>query len=170
MGLVRKIQMGLVFSATIGLLVPLDAMARSPESASQMQDITLQVGGTLNGKLLNEAGKPVAGQNVMVLSKNEVVARVVSGVDGSFSVRGVRPGVHVIRVNGSQDAYRLWTAAAAPPAAKSGILLISDGQQVVRGQHALGLSDHKTMLLEAAVIGAAGVIGGVIGYNARKAS
>lgn len=166
MRMLARIRVSLVVGATIGLLVPHNSFGRGPAVGKQVRDVALQAGGTLQGTLMTAAGTPASDQRVLLLSNDEVVVEAVTGPEGRFSVSGIRPGVYSVRADESQGVYRLWSTGAAPPSALPELLLISDDGQVVRGGGRFGGSNGN-MLLMGGLLLAAGVIGGVIGYNIR---
>ena len=166
MNVLAILRNSLVAAATLGLLVPVEAFAGNPVKRAEIGDVQLAAGGTLQGTLMTAAGRPDAERTVHLIANNEVVAGANTNADGRFSFRGIRPGVYSVRAGDSHATYRLWSIDAAPPAAQPELLLVTDEQQVVRGGGRFG-GGKGNMLLVAGLIAAAGVIGGVIGYNIR---
>ena len=164
MRILAMVRVSLVVGATLGLLIPNTALARGPVVSKQVRDVALQPGGMLQGTLLTSSGRPDVDQTVLVVAGNEVVARAVTDRDGRFTVHGMRAGVYSVRADESQGVYRLWAAGTAPPSARGELLMVTDDGRVVRGGGRFG-SSKGNMLLMGGLILAAGVIGGVIGYN-----
>ncbi|MBP62420.1 MAG: hypothetical protein CMJ62_12945 [Planctomycetaceae bacterium] len=150
------------------MLLPQISLADTHVTRPTVRDAALQAGGTLQGSLLSPDGKAQTGRTVQLLSRGEVVASTQTDREGRFAFRGLRAGVYGLHTDGVAIAYRLWADGAAPPSAVSDVLLVSGQEPIVRG----AIGDHfgghlgKPLLL-GGLLGAAGVIGGVIGYNIR---
>lgn len=143
-----------------GLLsVGTPALAGEPVEI-RSSDVALSTGGLLNGTVLNTAALPVAGVVVSVLHEDKVVAKTMSTEKGEFSVKGLRNGVHVIKVGTTQQRVRLWSADAAPPAAVENLAVVVN-DDAVRGQAALGALGGVG---GSAGMAAAVVVAGVGGY------
>lgn len=145
------------------------APQHTPTSAP-IVDIALYDGGVLAGRLVDTQGTPQANHEVVVRFAGQVVGKGMTDGQGHFVVRNLRGGVHEVEAGGVSEVYRLWAPRTAPPAAKRSALVVKSGT-VVRGQSGYYGHDHghhkSGMLWKATVIGSAGVIGGVIGYNIR---
>jgi hypothetical protein len=140
------------------------ALADSPTTSSKRQtapvrNVELQTGGLMKGVALNTAAKPLANQKVEVLFGQHVVARTITGKDGRFAVKGLRGGMHTVRVGSGTDTYRLWSTKTAPPNALK-VAAINADRNVVRGQYIPPVG-----LETVAVAIGAGLIGGIIGYQ-----
>jgi hypothetical protein len=96
------------------------------------------------------------------------MAQTVSNKDGFFSVTNLRGGTYEVVAGQGQGTYRLWSANAAPPAAKGQILIVSE-KQVTRGQFCdpcaggMGGVDAITLALLGTAV--TGVVFGIINYN-----
>ncbi|KSW10745.1 hypothetical protein CF15_08160 [Pyrodictium occultum] len=66
----------------------------------QTLTFTLQSGGEIAGRVVDENGSPVAGAEVYVCSGNQTVAEAATGGDGSFTVF-VNPGTYCVKVEKS---------------------------------------------------------------------
>lgn len=163
MKLVARMKNCLVVGAVVGLLVPQAALAQQPTQGS-IRDAALGSGGVLKGTLFSTEGQPEAGQDVHLVASGELIARVRTDADGQFEFRGLRGGMYMLQAQGATASYRLWSEDAAPPSAVSEVLLMSDDSLVARGQIFPEVS--RPLLLGGLLI-AAGVIGGVIGYNIK---
>lgn len=158
----------LVSLASIGIVLPQityaadSAAAPQPRPATPVQDVALDRDGWLRGQLTDSGGKPLAGSSIRLYQSGRIVAETKTDAAGNFAVAGVRGGLYEIGSAGTVRVCRLWTSDSAPPAAKARCLLIED-QDVVRGQNA----HWGRLLLIGGLIIAAGVIGGVIGYNIK---
>lgn len=110
------------------------AMAQSAwAQGPAIPDVALQEGGVLNGQLLDQAGKPKAATPVVVAQKGKVVVIAKTDKQGRFSIRGMRGGVYELANEHGNGVYRLWAPETAPPAAKTGVLMVVN-ESVVRGQ------------------------------------
>jgi hypothetical protein len=110
------------------------AQPAQAEPLPQVVDVALGGGGLLRGQVVDTQGAPLKDTPVSVWFANHQVATTTADENGQFSVSGLRGGVHQVVAGQGSGVYRLWTAEAAPPTAKSGTLIIP-GQTVVRGQN-----------------------------------
>ncbi len=104
----------------------------SVRKESALTDIVLGTGGTLQGKLLDEAGEPTVGKTVRLLSGGVEVARATTDQFGQFRILAVRGGPHELMSGQHSHFLRTWTQEAAPPSAKSQVVFST--APVVRGQ------------------------------------
>lgn len=125
-----------VVLACCGLLAPSGAVAAAPQAAAPSRDVTLTGSGSLRGLVVNAEGRPLDGATIAILRNGEEVGRTVSRVDGSFEIVGMRGGVHEMAVAQQTVGVRLWTADAAPPAARDHAVLVVGN--AVRGQDFVG--------------------------------
>ena len=101
---------------------------------------------------------------MVVRRDSETLAVTTTDANGHFFVRGLSAGVYEIVTNGVGRIVRVWAPGTAPPVAARAIDLRT-GPDVVRGNFS---EDHlRRAAIIASVIGTAGVLGGVIGYNIR---
>ena len=96
-------------------------------------DIALTRDNLLNGRLVDETGKPVDGMRVSIYSQGHMTAATVSDQAGAFSLVTIRGGVYELHVGDQFQIVRLWRHDTAPPSAESTILF-RVGQETVRGQ------------------------------------
>lgn len=165
MSFVTRIRSCLVGGAILGMLMPQVGFATSPADGPIIRDAALQSGGVVRGALISSAGRARADRPVNLLLHGKQIASTTTDVDGRFQFRGVRAGVYRLQAAGADRSYRLWSEAAAPPSADAQILLLENDQLVVRGKKGGGTL-AKPLLLGGLLL-AAGVIGGVIGYNIK---
>ena len=165
MKLVAMMKNCLVAGAVLGLLVPQVAMAEGHAvRQAPIHDAALGAGGMLKGGLVSSNGTPEAGRDIYLVSDGELIAKARTDAEGRFEIRGVRAGLYTLQANGVAASYRVWSEAASPPSAVSDILLVSNEDLVARGF--IHPNWGKPLLLGSLLI-AAGVIGGVIGYNVK---
>ena len=148
------------------LAPPANLLAAGPQTvapvaaakSASILDVALAQSGVLSGQVVNTQGAPQADTKVSVQAGGKEIAAAVTAQQGQFAVNNLRGGNYTIAAGDSMGAYRLWTAGAAPPAAKPGVLLVS-GRQIARGQSA-GFPTRTGLIVlgTAAAIVTAGVI------------
>lgn len=129
-----------VWLACLGLLLPVPkagaAQPAGPGAARAVNvvyDVRLDDDGSLNGRLLDPAGAPLAGQTILLQQAGKTLSQSRSGERGEFSFDAVRAGFYQVTIGASAVACRVWTGYAAPPAA-TGQLAIVTHPDVIRGQ------------------------------------
>ncbi len=108
------------------------AEARS-QSAAAVLDIELGPGGILAGLTVDQQGQPLKGNVVVLAQDGKVVAKTLSDDHGQFRFEQLRGGVYGLETGQVGQLCRLWMQNTAPPAAKSRLLVVADGQ-IARGQ------------------------------------
>ncbi|MDA1053756.1 MAG: carboxypeptidase-like regulatory domain-containing protein [Planctomycetota bacterium] len=170
MKLLTQVRRCLIVGATLGLLIPQATFAGQRNHNSPIRDVALQQGGALRGAILSAQGQHAVGQTISLSADGEFVAKAVVGTGGKFTISGLRPGVYTVVAGETQNVIRLWSETAAPPAATPELLLVEQDSQIVRGKGKGGgsrLPEWNHPLLVGGLLGATGLIGGVIGYNIR---
>jgi len=148
----------LVPQASLLAANPTSAPAKPAAQTASIMDVALAQSGSLRGQVVNAQGAPVSRMNVLVQSSGREVATTLTNERGEFAVNNLRGGNYTIAAGDSAGVYRVWTANAAPPSAKPGVLLIS-GRQVTVGQNAGFTGRTGLMVLgTAAAIVTAGVV------------
>ena len=138
--------------ATCGMLVPqyaalaADVAPRSAASAPAVSDVALSGDGKLLGQVVNPDGVPVADATVVLHRDATEVASAKTNEAGYFAVSNLRGGNYQLTSGETGGVYRVWTADSAPPAARSGVLLVR-GQNVARGQNGGGISRGTMVML-----------------------
>ncbi len=92
--------------------------------APVVEDVALMSGDVLEGRVVDEQGKPLAGSPVSLRQQQNEIATVKTDQSGVFRVSGVRGGVY--RLVSLQDdgapqgegTYRAWPQGTAPPSAR----------------------------------------------------
>jgi hypothetical protein len=158
----KLIHAAAVTIAGAGLILPQTvawAAAPSEQEPALLQpaettitDITLATGGTLRGQVVDAQGQPVADVPVSVLHDGKAVAGTKTATDGTFAVRGLRGGTHVVMSGEHGGVYRMWASETAPPSARPGIMIVR-GETTARGQS--GLMSRRNLLM-------VGVLGGIV--------
>lgn len=113
--------------------LPIEPMATAAAEIHSV-DVALQTGGILSGQVVNAAGRPLAGEAVVLAVGGKEIARCQSGKDGSFRVANLKGGAVEVAAVGVAGNCRLWSPGTAPPAAQHGLLVVAAGD-TVRGQH-----------------------------------
>ena len=163
--------------ACFGFVFPVDVLMGAdvvpsghPLAArAAVRDVTLSPQGELVGRLVNERGVPLAGVPVTLRQGAQPVATATTDEKGYFVFRALRGGVYRLVAGHANTLCRLWTASTAPPNAQR-VVTVKVSKPVVRGQNPFDFTGVGGLTLEQFVIwglslGAAGVIGGVIGFN-----
>lgn len=139
-----RLQTSLALVASLGLTVPSQLQAAPPAAASRpassstadvplILDVALADGGRLNGQVLDRAAGPVANKPIFVLQQGKLVASAHADAAGRFSVDHLSGGVYEVHCDGGVALSRVWAPRTAPPAAKQ-VLLVTCGEDIVRGQ------------------------------------
>jgi hypothetical protein len=131
-------RMWVAWLAVAGWLLPTatvfpdDGLTR-PAIQPVIHDIRLDLQGTLRGRLIDLEGRPVIEETLELIREGQTITRTVSGPDGQFQFAQVAAGVYQIRFGTSMVVCRVWTDAAAPPVAKSQLIVLA-APPLVRGQ------------------------------------
>ncbi len=110
-----------------------DASAGPGGAVNTIVDVALRDGGVLIGQVYNAEGAVRAGVPLVIRDRAGRDVQVKTDALGVFAVNDLRGGVYQIRVGTTVAVYRLWAPGTAPPAARSGAVLV-ESQQVSRGQ------------------------------------
>jgi hypothetical protein len=163
----------LLWLATIGLVIPqvgtVSAAGPHPSPPGQtaneliIADVALTSDGLLRGQVVDRTGTPKAHKAVTLSTKDQVVGQATTDKEGVFAIPVAKGGVYALTDRETTVVIRVWTHQTAPPAAKQGLLVISD-QQLVRG--ALG----EGALFPWVIVGAIGVAIGAAAIAENDAS
>jgi hypothetical protein len=123
------------------LLAPQQAIATEWEASEvapaprpvQAVDVALSADGRLTGQAMSLQGQPLAGQSI-VISNGRTVASTTTNSKGEFQFAGVRGGAYSVYTGEQTQTCRVWTAAAAPPSATRGLMIVQ-GDEAVLGQN-----------------------------------
>ena len=147
--------------ATCGMLFPqyqavaADAALPTPvKSAPAVLDVALDAEGKLNGQVVNPEGVPIADASVMLHRDAKEVALAKTNEAGYFTVANLRGGNYQLTSGETGGVYRVWTADSAPPAARSGVLIVQ-GQNIARGQNGGGGVNRGTLVM-------LGIVGAIV--------
>ena len=146
MKLTESLKLAAVWAACAGMMspvatfgaVPGEDSARTSQSASKVviRDVALTTGGTLAGQVVDTHGRGLAGLPVTIHRQGNAARQTTTDGQGLFSVTNLDGGVYEVIAAQQVSHYRVWTSAAAPPSATAGMLLVANGEAVVRGQYA----------------------------------
>ncbi len=121
----KIICLSMAWLAAFGMRLPQVALAVEP--TPPVEDIALAEGGVLHGKVVDLQGSGVGGVPLSVKSQNREVVRTTTNTDGSFTVNGLNDGVYQLAASDGQGVYRLWSAKKAPPVARNGAIVYTQG-------------------------------------------
>lgn len=103
----------------------------------KIPDVTLGPDGTLTGQALDAQGKAKVKYAIQVEQNGKIVGKTKTNGEGHFVVPRIGAGVSKVITDDATFVCRCWTAAAAPPASKEQLLVISQ-EGVERGQRPVG--------------------------------
>jgi hypothetical protein len=136
----RTTRQSVVCLLIVGMLLPYQhatfaATADDASATSNQQplDLALAADGVLQGQLVDGNGAALAQRNVAIWSNGHQVAQAATQGDGTFCVRGLRGGAHVLTTDHVGTVCRFWSEGTAPPSAAQKVLVIDDAT-VARGQ------------------------------------
>ena len=123
----------------IGLLVSQSVVLAGDMNRQITTDVALAAQGMLVGQVVDQQGIGIPAARVVVRQNERDLVGVVTDRTGKFAVSGLRSGTYQLAAANGQAQVRLWTANAAPPVAKSRVLIVSGSEQVVRAQFGGGI-------------------------------
>jgi hypothetical protein len=128
------VQLLLVFLVTMACL-PQAVWAAHPsaEQPSVVADVAMTVDGRLIGRVVDGHGQPLGGTPVAVFDQHRQAATTTTDPGGYFAIAGLPSGVYQVAAGEGRTFCRVWAAAAAPPGAYQGVLVVADAD-LVRGQ------------------------------------
>ncbi len=155
----------MLWLAVAGLVMPpaghvsaADSPASQTQAASPqtpLADVALTSDNFLQGQLLDRQGAPKAATKVRLTSGAKVLSETVTDPQGAFRIPVERGGVYALSDGEASALVRVWTHDAAPPSAKTAILMVSD-PELARGN--LGRGGLDTVIGWAAIIGVTSAI------------
>jgi len=110
----------------------------------------------LVGQVVDQQGIGIPGARVVVRQHERDLVGTVADRTGKFAVSGLRSGTYQLAAANGQATVRLWTAKAAPPVAKSRVMIVSGSDQVIRANLGGGIGPWVLPALAAG-----GIIAGV---------
>ena len=159
----RLLQNAAVAMAGCGMLASPSFVlaAEAPQAARtapavQITDVALDAHGYLHGQVVDTQGAPQSGVEVLLERDAHRVSSVRTDKKGNFAAPASQGGHYRVRAGQTEGVYRVWTAAAAPPSARRGLLLV-DGRTTARAQGQGGGNGGLLMLGIAGAIVGAGV-------------
>ncbi len=95
---------------------------------TNMTDVALSDGGTLQGQVVDLQNMGQAGVPIVIRYQNRDVVKTVTNTNGQFAAQDLRGGVYNIATAQGENTFRLWAPRTAPPAAKqSAIVYVQNG-------------------------------------------
>lgn len=123
----------LVAWTCMGMMLSPVAGAATAAIPSMSHDVSLHQGGVLLGQVVDQQGKALTKSPVSISQAGKEVARVVTDNSGNFSVPNLKGGLYQVTTVGHTNSYRCWAANTAPPAARKGLMLVSNNE-LIRAQ------------------------------------
>ncbi len=155
----RVFRATIVALACLGWLLPQqaycapDAAMKSARVQTPIVDVRTAADGALDGKLVDQSGKAMADQVVVLHHAGKAIMQTKTNQQGDFAFPRVRGGVYQIIIDDAGVACRVWPQDVAPPAAREQLLVVV-GAPVVRGQQPIGAA-FSSPLFVGAVLAAA---------------
>lgn len=132
-----RIGVGLATVACAMMALPQLSYASQPISSQQdviaVQDVSLVNGGILVGQIVNANGQTRANVPVILGQEGKAIATATTNDNGEFAFKGVASGTYHVSAGTKGGVYRVWSEQIAPPAAKSGVMIVNN-DEVVRAQ------------------------------------
>lgn len=119
---------------------------QSAPSPQAISDVALDTQGRLSGQVVDEQGQPRTGVVVELRQGSRLAAQAVTDHRGQFSVTGLSGGLYLLTTGSTQQLFRVWTTAAAPPQTRTAIVLVSETRPVVRGNDVIETIDEIDMI------------------------
>ncbi|MEZ6101956.1 MAG: carboxypeptidase-like regulatory domain-containing protein [Pirellulaceae bacterium] len=129
----RFLRLTAAWLACVSLVTPSSLLGAEPVTGQQVMDVALQPGGLLKGQVVDAHGAQLSNTKVIVIRGGQALAAAQTDDAGRFQIPGLQGGVYQIASAGTSGVVRTWTATTAPPAARDGLMLVSN-DTVVRGQ------------------------------------
>jgi len=126
------------------------------DSKPILRNVELSRKGSVQGRVLDVHGKPVADTTVQVTTKAGKQA-VKTNHQGMFTFADLKGGNAVVRVGEAAYGARLWKQGTAPPKSLKTFSVVNDPNFVVRGQDGLLFG-----LTPAQLLGLGLVAGGIV--------
>lgn len=135
--LLCMVRVTIVSLASLAWLLPLPAVRGSQPAGGRdvaaVVDVRLDERGSMRGSLIDVAGQPLAARPVVLRQAGNTTCSTETDAAGVFVLRGVSAGMHQLIVVDQSMTCRVWTHAAAPPAASDQVTVMA-GPPLVRGQ------------------------------------
>lgn len=161
----RLFRTQVVAMVCISLLVSQSMVLAADMNRQITTDVALAAHGTVVGQVVDQQGIGIPSAQVVVRQNDRELIGTVADRTGKFAVSGLRSGTYQLAAANGQANVRLWTANAAPPVAKSQVMIVSGSDQVVRANLGDGLG---AWVLPALACG--GIIAGVAVATSNNSS
>ena len=109
------------------------ADARQEAKSVLVQNVQLSEAGTVQAKLVDEAGKPIAGKTIELHSKTES-KKVTTDQQGSFQLTKAQLGHCGLKIDDNFYACRVWGHNQAPPKSLQSITVVQNDGPIYRAQ------------------------------------
>lgn len=155
----KMLRKQIIVLVCVGMMIPNSlALAVGVPQANQVKisDVALAANGLLTGQVVDQQGIGLANVPVSVRQQGREITSAVTDRTGKFVVAGLRGGTCQLLAANGQAVVRVWTANAAPPIAKTSIMIVSSNTQVLRANYGGGIGPWVLPALAAG-----GIIAGV---------
>ncbi len=141
----KLFQTAIVLTVCITMTLPPSAFARSQAGqiidgvkiAQTIADIELQDGHILEGTIVDQSGRPVAGSAVAIGQQSKMIAYLDTDSSGRYRLTHVKPGIYQVASYAGVQSVRVHSDNA-PAGALHGIVQVIDQEGIVRGQCSSG--------------------------------
>ena len=123
----RITRTGTLAAAIACISMQLAPIAAAEQAGIRPTDIALTSGGILTGQLTDAKGVALPTAPVAIFSQGKEVIRLQTDKNGAFAVKGLKGGVYQVASPGYIGTFRLWAPNTAPPAAKTGVMMVANG-------------------------------------------
>ncbi|MCR9198660.1 MAG: hypothetical protein NXI04_08460 [Planctomycetaceae bacterium] len=104
------------------------------EQTVRLKNVELSETGTVQGRLLDAAGKPMAGKEIEIRTRNSA-QKQTTDARGQFTVKSEQGCSCAIFVDKKAYACRVWKKGTAPPKSLTSFGIVHHEGAVVRGQY-----------------------------------
>jgi len=165
----RGICLAVTLSTVLVAQVAVQAAPGTRADFPRTDDVSLQANGELRGQLLDPQGRPLALTQVALLRGHETIGVAKTDLAGQFVIRDLQPGAYHIETAVAGKSVRLWSAQAAPPAARPAVLLVADGD-IARAKGKGASFDNYGPAMRGAIAGGlvTGLVFWALDYNAAS--
>lgn len=123
-------------AAATWLLPAVPATATTSPIRTTIWDVRLNEQHTLQGRLVDLEGGPLANRQLHLLYSGTPIAQTTSDAEGRFEFSQVSVGMYQLRFDSYAVNCRVWSPRTAPPAARPELVVLA-APDTIRGQQPL---------------------------------